>query len=434
MIDATLDKINRIVPQKWQWVLNHEGFRKYFKNTGWMFFGQMFSLLVSFFIGAWLARYLGPENYGVFNYAVAFAGLFGFIAPLGVDAILNRDLIAHPEKRDELIGTAFVLKLIGGILAFLSASVAAYFLETSYLVKWIVIIFSLNFVFYSFQAFSIYFASIVQSKKNVKSQFLASFIASILKVILICSKLGIIWLAVIFLLEIIIQSLGYFVNYNRAHLYIKNLKFNKNLALSILSKSWLLMLASAASFIYLKIDQVILGRILGAEDVGLYSAAVKLADIWYFLPGIICSSVFPAIINAKKQNEVIYKRRLKSLYFLMFTLSACIAGAVSIFAKSLMLLVFGPDYMHGVSALQIYVWAGVGFFVGVAVNQYLMSENMLRTIFWLNIVTMAVNIILNIYLIPLLGMNGAAVATFVSYSILPFSVLSFNNFLKQKIN
>lgn len=434
MIDATLDKINRIVPQKWQWVLNHEGFRKYFKNTGWMFFGQMFSLAVSFFIGAWLARYLGPENYGIFNYAIAFLSVFGFIAPLGVDAILSRDLVAHPDKRDELIGTAFVLKLIGGFVAFSLASISAYFLETNYVVKWIVVIFSLNFIFYSFQVFSIYFGSIVQSKKNVKSQFLASFISSILKVILILSKLGVIWLAAVFLLEIIIQSLGYFVNYKRAHLYIKNLRFNKNLALDILSKSWLLMLASAAAFIYLKVDQIILGRMMGVEEVGLYSAAVKLADVWYFLPGIICSSVFPAIINAKKQNEIIYKRRLKNLYLLMFILSICIAVPVSIFAKTLMFLVFGPDYISGVSALQIYVWAGVGFFVGVAVNQYLMSENMLKTIFWLNTLTMSVNIILNIYLIPLLGMNGAAWATFISYLILPFFVLSFDRFLKQKIS
>ena len=112
MVDKTLDKINTFVPEKWRWVLQHGGFRKYFKNTGWMFLGQMASLVVSFFVGVWIARYLGPDNYGSFNYAIAYAGLFSFIASLGIDGILSRDLVANPEKRDELLGTAFLLKLI----------------------------------------------------------------------------------------------------------------------------------------------------------------------------------------------------------------------------------------------------------------------------------------------------------------------------------
>src|SRR5574344_2906955 len=109
MLDKFFKTIEKITPSKYRWILNHDGFKRYFANIGWMFFGQMFSLLVSFFIGAWLARYLGPENYGIFNYAIAFAGLFVFVAPLGVDAILNRDLVAHPEQRDKLMGTAFIL-------------------------------------------------------------------------------------------------------------------------------------------------------------------------------------------------------------------------------------------------------------------------------------------------------------------------------------
>ena len=433
MLDKFFKSIEKIIPSKWHWILSHDGFRRYFSNTGWMFFGQMFSLITSFFIGAWLARYLGPSNYGIFNYALAFAGLFSFIAPLGIDSILSRDLVAHPEKSNELMGTTFVLKLVGGFLAFFLASLSAYFLETSYLVKIIVVIFSLSFLFYSFQIFSIFFGSIVQSKKNVKSQLIATIIASILKIILILGNFGIIWLAVILLIEIIIQSFGYYFSYKKSNFSIKNWKFDKNLAISILNKSWLLMFASAAVFIYLKIDQVIIGKMMSSVDVGLYAAAVKLADIWYFVPGIICSSLFPAIINAKKNSENLYKKRLKNLYILMFLLSVLVAIPVSLLSKPLIYWIFGQDYIGASGVLGIYVWAGIGIFLGMAINQYLMSENMLRTIFVLNLLTMIINIVLNILFIPILGINGAALATLISYLIIPVLIFSFDKFFKEKI-
>jgi len=398
-----------------------------------MFFGQMFSLLVSFFIGAWLARYLGPENYGVFNYAIAFVGLFSFIAPLGVDAILSRDLVAHPEKRNELMGTAFGLKMIGGILAFLLASITAYFLETSYLVKIIVILFSLSFLVYPFNVIYTFFNSSVESIKNVKAQITAAFISSILKIFLIISGLGIIWLAVIYFLEIIIQYYGYFIIYKKSNFNFKDWNFNKSLSFNILKNSWLLMFASAATFIYLKIDQVMIGKMMGSVEVGLYAAAVKMADVWYFIPGIICGSLFPAIINAKKHSEDLYNKRLKNLYWFLFLFSVVIALPISFLSKPLIFLIFGSEYISAASVLSIYVWAGVGIFLGTAINQYLMSENMLRTIFVLNILTMIVNIVLNFYLIPIIGLNGSALATLISYLIIPLSIFSFNNFFKNKI-
>lgn len=146
MLDKLFKTIEKITPVKYRWILSHNGFKRYFANTGWMFFGQMFSLLFSFFIGAWVARYLGPENYGFFSYAIAFAGLFGFISSLGVDGILSRELISHPEKRDELMGTTFILKIIGGTFAFFITILAVFSFEGSNLVRFLTIIYSLVFI------------------------------------------------------------------------------------------------------------------------------------------------------------------------------------------------------------------------------------------------------------------------------------------------
>lgn len=432
-MDKFLDKLNKMVPQKWQWILSHQGFRKYFKNMGWMFFGQMFSLLVSFFVGAWLARYLGPDNFGIFNYSLAFSGLFGFIAPLGIDIILNRELVVNPERRDDLMGTAFFLKLIGGLLAFLFSIIFVYYLESSHLIRIMVLLFSLGFIINSLNIIGTFFNSKVESKKNVQVVLFSSSLSACMKIAVIIFGLGLIWLAVVFFIETIFQSFGFFLAYKNSNLNIKNWKFSKVLAINILKKSWFLMLASAAAFIYLKIDQIIIGKMMGVREVGLYAAAVKIAEIWYFIPGIICGSLFPAIINSKKIGETIYRHRLKNLYLLMFFLSVLIAIPISLFGNFFVSCIFGLDYIGATSVLKIYIWAGVGVFLGTAINQYLISENMIRTILVLNVFSMILNIGLNLYLIPIIGLNGAAIATLISYFTIPIFIFSFERFFKEKI-
>ena len=149
-------KLKKLIGDKSNQLLSHYGFKRYLRNTGWMFFGQMFSLLASFFVGAWLARYLGPENYGILNYAFAFAGLFAFIASLGLDSILIRELVAHPEKRDELLGTTFRLKIIGGVISFFLVLIGISLFQISPFIKLLAILFSISFILQAINVISSY--------------------------------------------------------------------------------------------------------------------------------------------------------------------------------------------------------------------------------------------------------------------------------------
>lgn len=431
MIDATFDKINRFVPEKWQWVLNHGGFRKYFKNTGWMFFGQMFSLLVSFFIGAWLVRYLGPENYGVISYVLAFSGIFSFIANLGIDGILNRELVVYPEKRDELMGTAFRLKLIGGFLSFFLTVVIAFVYESSWLTRGLISLYSLAFVIQAINIISIFFQAQVLSKNNVRAVLMATIISSVLKIILILLGKGIVWLTLIYLIDTALQGFGYILSYRRYKLKIINWRYNKELAKKIISNSWFLMLSSASIYIYTRIGQVIIRQILDERAVGLYSAATKLSEIWYFIPGIICASLFPAIINSKKTNQDLYYSRLKRMYVLIFTLSLMIAMAVSVLAKTIVNFLFGADYLESVLTLRIYAWSTIGLFLGMVSGYYLLAENYIKIYFFSTFFVATLNVLLNILLIPRLGINGAAIATVISYSFLFLALWFFKKTRKE---
>ena len=420
MVDKTLDKINTFVPEKWRWVLQHGGFRKYFKNTGWMFLGQVFYLLLSFFIGAWIARYLGPEKYGIVSYVVAFVGLFAFISSLGVDGVIQRELVGNPEKKNELLGTGFRLKLIGATVAFFLVVLASIILVSdNILVKILIIIFSLNFFLQAPSIISNFFYAQVKAKKPIQAQIFTSIISSVLKIVLILSGGGIIWLIGIYVLDVIWTSLFLVYLYKREGYRMSTWKYDKVIARFLWKDSWPLMLSAAAATIYLRIDQVMVGQILGETAVGIYAAGVKITEIFYFVPGVIASSLFPAIVNARKTNIAIYLSRLKNLYLLLGILAILIAIPVSIFSESIVNLVFGSEYVASASILKLYVWSSVGFFLASGVGNKLMAENRTRAIFGVNLASMIINIVLNFYLIPRLGLTGAALATLLSYSTMP---------------
>lgn len=423
MTNKLFNLIKKITPTKWHSVLDHEGYKRYFTNMSWMFVGQMFSLVVSFFIGAWIARYLGPENYGVLSYSIAFVGLFGFISSLGVDGILNRELVKTPEKRDELLGTTFRLKLIGGAIAFCLTIIGVLIFKTEPRVKILVAIFALSFILQSINVVSTYFNAEVKSKNNVGASIFSTIITSILKIFIILSGKGIIWLVVVFVLDSVWQGIGLLKAYKSYGLKIENWRFDKVLAKEILKNSWPLMLAGAAWLVSLKIDQVMIGSILGNYEVGIYAAAVKLVEVWYFVPGIIGTALLPAIINAKITDENLYKKRLKNFYILMFVIPVFMAIPITLLAKPIIQILFGGGYLGSIPILRIYIWSSVGIFLNYAVYHYLISNNLVKTIFVINFLSMIINIILNLIFIPIWGIAGSAWATTISYSVVLVYIL-----------
>ena len=355
MTEIFYKKIKKIIPEKWHFIFEHDGFKKYFKNTGWMFFAQMFNV-VSVLVNVWVARYLGPQNFGLISYSLAFTGMFSFVANLGISGILIRDLIRYPEKRDKLLGTAFVLTLCGGIFAFILTTAFSFALIESPMVRNLAIVFALTFILSSFSVIANFFQANVLAKKNAQAQVIATVACAMLKAAVIFMGKGVIWLMLIYVCEYLIYALLYSLNYLRSGLSFKGWKFDRTVAREMLSVSWLLMLSSAAAYIYMKVDQVMVGYYMGAAAVGFYAAAVRLVEIWYFIPGIICSSLFPAVINAKRNNEALYRLRLINLYLLLGGLAVLIAFPSTLFASWVIKVFFGSAYSASVSIFRIYIW------------------------------------------------------------------------------
>lgn len=422
-INLFSDSIDRLVA--------NEGFIRYFKNTGWLFAGRMTSMVLAFFVGVYVARYLGPSQYGLLSYVVSFAGLFGIFASLGIDSILSRELIKTPEKRDELLGSGFILKLVGSLFAIFLIIITLFFLKTNYLTSSLILLFSLSFIILSFGVIDNYFQANVWAQKTVKIQITSLIVTNILKLIFIYYHVSLFWFVIIYSIDATILISGLILTYKKMGLHIYKWKFDNPTIKMLLKNSWPLILSGIAISVYLRIDQVMITNMIGTTANGIYSVATKISEVWYFIPSIICTSLFPAIINARKTDKAIYEKRITRLYSLMIYLSLVIAIFISSFAGTIVSNLFGHDYLGAINVLKIQIWAGVGIFLGYAMTQYLIAENYTKIFFAVTLLGAVSNVLLNLILIPKYGIAGSAWATLIAYSVATFSIVIFRKSRRQ---
>lgn len=403
---------------------DQQAFEKYFKNTGWLLFGKILSLVVGFLI----ARYLGPIAFGDLSFADAFAAIFAAIGTLGLDSFIVREIIHEPAKRDEILGTSLGLRLIAN-LSLIPLSVIVYAIFHTYSdnpasssLMILVLLCASAYLFKSFNIIDSYFQSQVASKYVVWVQNVCLVASATVKIILVYWAASVIYFAWALVFDSVILALGLLLIYKRQGLHLHTWTFNCERAKSLLKQSWPLILTAVMISIYMKIDQVML-KSLGSKQVGIYSAAARISESWYFIPVAIVTSVFPAIIQARKTDVERYHKRLQNLYDLLVGISVPVAIVISLSANTIIHLLYGEQYNGAGDMLSIHIWSGIFVFLGSASSQYLLAEGLTMISFTRTAVGAVVNILLNLWLIPLYGGWGASVATLIAYGVSTFFVL-----------
>jgi len=413
--------------------ISSQGFKRYFANTSWLMGHRVLSMVVALFVGVYVARYLGPERFGLLSYAASFVGLFTALATLGLDGIMVRELVKTPGRRDELLGTAFWLKAGGAILMWIGIAVAVPFTHNDTQTNILIIIIAFAVIFQAFNVIDFNYQAEVKSRYVVYAQIVSLVISSITKLIFVWLTAPLVWFACVFLLDALVRAVGLTAMYLRNTSKVWYWKWKWQTAKELLRDSWPLILSGMVISIYMKIDQVMIKEMLGAEQVGFYAAAVRLSEAWYFVPMAITSSVFPAIINAKKQSEELYYQRLQKLYDLMVWLAMAIALPTTFLAPWVIRVLYGKAFLPAAGVLSIYIWAGV--FVGLAVTKgkWQVSENLVKYHMYGAVVSSFANIFLNYILIPYMGIKGAAIATLISQFISAYFINLFFSELRNQV-
>ncbi|MCC6551344.1 MAG: flippase, partial [Ignavibacteriaceae bacterium] len=312
--------------------------QKILTNTGWLFIDKIIRMIVGLLAGIWVARYLGPEQFGLYNYALSFVALFSTFATLGLDGIVVRNIVRGPSCKEEILGTAFVLKLLGGVSTLIFAVVAVSLLRPhENLTRWLVGITAAGMIFQAFDVIDFWFQSQVQSKYTVYAKNVAFLLITLVKIVLILVKAPLIVFAWAGLAEIVIGSVGLVIVYRINGFYVKTWIATISRSKMLVNDSWPLILSGIAIYIQARIDQVMLGEMVGDTEVGQYSAAMRLIEVFGFIPMIIYSSVLPKVSSAKVENESLYYERLLNIYRLMFLLFLVTAIPIYVFSNQIVI-------------------------------------------------------------------------------------------------
>jgi O-antigen/teichoic acid export membrane protein len=431
--DSFLNATTKVLPE---WFLgrfrgdwNKEGFKKYFANTGWLLANRIISLTTSFLTVAIVARYLGPENLGKLEYSQSFVAIISIFAALGIDQILYRDLVAHPEKENELLGTAIYAKFLFGGLAFILATALSFVLNDDFVITLLISIGALTYLINPLGTVSILFNAQVKSKYWSQIVIFLAVLLPVLKLLIVYLDKGIIYFASILVAEASFYSAWLlFIYISKFSGNPRNWLFKWIIFKQLMRDSWPLLLAGFSGFIYARMDQVMLLHYLDASSVGIYSSAVKLTQVWAFIPALIIGSLFPAIVRARKIDLRLYKRRLYNLSGFTLLFAVVISIPIFFLAPFLISIVFGSAYISAVPILRIYLWTGVAITLVSLIQHYLLAENLTKVLLYTSLIGAITNIILNVILIPLFGASGAAWATMISYfSVTMSAVLVIKN-------
>jgi PST family polysaccharide transporter len=384
-------------------------------NSGWMFADKILRMGIGLLVGIWVVRYLGPQQLGLLSYAGAFAGLFGALATLGLDSIVIRELVKNPSRQSELLGSAFVLKLVSGAITLLIVILAIWLIRPGEnLTIWIVAISAASYLLLPVNVIDMYFQAKVQSKYTVCAAIFAFLLTTLAKIVMIVAGAPVIAFAWVSLAEAVLTSgflvAAYGMNYQR----MRDWRYEWRVARELLSQSWPLILSGLSIMLYMRLDQIMIGQMMGDRDVGLFAAAVRISEMWYFIPMALASSVFPTIVDSKKISEAIYYERLQKFFTIMVWLAIGTAVAVTLSSNLIVRLLYGAAYATSSTVLAIHIWAGIFVASGVASGSWFIVEHLQKFTFYRTLAGGVVNIALNLFLIPRHGIEGAAVATVVS--------------------
>lgn len=409
-----------------------ERFKKYFENAFWLTLEKGFTLLVGMVVGIYVARYLKPESFGLLNYTISFVSIFSAFTTLGIEQIIVRELAKGPTRRDELLGTGFMLKLIGACILFILMLVIILFMDQGLFTNTLILIIAVSEIFRAFEVISYFYQSQVQSKYVVQTQLVINLIVSFMKLSLVFVHAPLIWFAIMVVIGTLLNGVGFMYIYWKRHEKLRLWRFRKDLAYELLRESWPMALYGIALNVQARIDQVMLGNMLNTAEVGQYSVALKFIEMFGFLPMVLMSTFAPAITTGKAFSEELYHHRLVNLYRLMFLTFLLVSVPIYFLAERVIILLYGFEYQAAGYLLSLFALRLFFSNMGVGKSVFIVNESLFRYSLLTVLIGATVNVALNYVLIPVYGTVGSIVASMISFAASIFLVDMF--FTKTRQN
>ncbi|MFK8397002.1 flippase [Pseudomonas sp. BGr12] len=382
-------------------------------NSAWALLDQVLRLLAGILVGIYTARYLGPNDFGIYNYCLSIATICITLSRLGMDSILVRELVSTPNQKDSLLSTAYILVLCSGTLICALSATALYLLEDSKELKIFILTISLTPILSSLSIIDFYNQSQLKTRTSTICKTLTLLISSAIKLALIHWKTPTHFFILSILFDQALLSAFLLILFRNSSSLRLLSCFSKETANRLLRSSLPMVLASIAALLYTRIDQFMIRGLMGLDALGVYSSAAKLYEAWVVFPFALSISLIPAITRLKTGDPEKYTKRLTQLFRVVTWGSICISAISILFADSIIKLAFGNEYSNAAMPFKFLMAASVFTAIGSVTARYLSIEHMEKKIVIRSGIGALLKVMLNLVLIPSFGLSGAAASTLV---------------------
>ena len=383
------------------------------KNAGWIVAGSLMNKVLAFFVSILTARYLGPSNYGLINYAAAYTTFFASVCTLGINSVIVKNFVDHPDEEGKTIGTTLLLRAASSFLSAVAiVGIVCVMDQDEPLTIAVVTLYSLGLIFQIFDTFNYWFQSKLKSKYSAIASTIAYAIVSLYKIVLLVTGKSVLWFAVTNAIDYIVVALLLYAAYRKNA--GPKLGASKSKAKELLHTSSSFIISGLMVSVYASTDKLMLKQMLDEASVGYYSLASSFSMMWAFVLQAIIDSMYPVIVQTRNTDRIAYERKNRQLYAIVFFVSVAMSTVIALLAKPIFLILYGAAYLPAVAPLRIIVWYTAFSYLGVARNAWMVCENQQCYLKYLYVCAALINVLLNCLLIPCFGASGAAAASLIT--------------------
>lgn len=391
-------------------------------NSGWLVGDKVVRLGIGLIVGVWVARYLGPERYGLLASAVALLAIFQAFATLGMDSIVVQQIAQAPESAHTVLGTALILRLVASTISIVLVSLFGLYIYQHDLTTLVVLVLvASGVIFQSADIIDLWFQSQSMSRCTVLAKAVAYVSASAIKVSLIVSGAPLWAFAAAQSIELAISAVALRIAYRHFKVQYKWM-WAMPTAKALLEQSFPFLLSGLSIVVYMKSSQLFISQLLDQRQLGLYSAAQVLSELWYFLPMTIATSVAPVIARRKLVSAAAFNSAMERIFGFMWIFSIVLSILICLNASWIVTLLYGEDYEGGANVLAVHVFTLIPVSIGVIQSIWLVNEKKGRIAIYQSLVGAASSILLNYFLVMKFGIVGAAVAILLAQICQAFMV------------
>ena len=393
--------------------------RKMFKNAKWIVVCKVIQSALQLVIGMITARYLGPANYGLIGYANSVVSFMLPFMQLGLHSTLVKELIETPEREGEILGTSIILDLASGIVCiglvngFVTITNAGEF-QT----RVICALSSIVLLFRALEIIQYWFQYRLQAKFSALIALGTYIIISIYRIYLLATSKNLIWFALVHPIEYCLVGCSLIIIYKK--LGGQKFSFSLCMAKRLLNRSRYYIVSAAMVTIFQNTDHIMLMTMVGETENGIYTSAVTCAGVMQFVYMAVIDSFRPIILERKKQGNAEYENNIIKLYSIILYMSLFQGIVFSLFARRIILILYGAEYLSAVGVFKVFVWQ-IGFsYMGSIRNIWILAEGKQKIVWKLNFAGAFLNVVLNAMMIPRLGAYGAAFMSLITQIVTNF--------------